>query len=179
MLRAIKNALILVLISAQVISLSVIRDRGETINGLSSELNRKNIVISDSVDRLNEITDELRYYQILAEAKVDMVNSDWSVEEFKLTGYAPLDPGAIEGMCYSGDPSVTRTGAPSTPGLTIAVDPEVIPLGSPVWIEGLGWRLAHDTGGAVKGDHIDVMYATRGEALSSNRKAVVLFPTEK
>lgn len=38
----------------------------------------------------------------------------------------------------------------------VAVDPRVIPLGSKVWIDGLGVFLAADTGGAVKGNKIDV-----------------------
>jgi 3D (Asp-Asp-Asp) domain-containing protein len=38
----------------------------------------------------------------------------------------------------------------------VAVDPRLIPLGSMVWIEGLGTFLAADTGSAVRGTHIDV-----------------------
>ena len=44
---------------------------------------------------------------------------------------------------------------PVTPGRTLAVDPEVIPLGSPVWVECPGWgarlMVAQDTGSAIKG----------------------------
>ncbi|KEP70335.1 murein transglycosylase [Thioclava dalianensis] len=46
-------------------------------------------------------------------------------------------------------------GRPVTPGRTLAVDPEVIALGSPVWIDcpGFGARLmiAQDVGSAIKG----------------------------
>lgn len=38
----------------------------------------------------------------------------------------------------------------------VAVDPRLIPLGSVVWIEGLGTFLAADTGSAVRGNRIDV-----------------------
>ena len=34
----------------------------------------------------------------------------------------------------------------------IAVDPSVIPLGSKVWVEGYGYAVAGDTGGAIKGN---------------------------
>jgi 3D (Asp-Asp-Asp) domain-containing protein len=38
----------------------------------------------------------------------------------------------------------------------VAVDPRIIPLGSMVWIDGLGHFLAADTGSAILGNRIDV-----------------------
>lgn len=38
----------------------------------------------------------------------------------------------------------------------IAVDPNVIPLGSRVWVEGYGEAVAGDTGGAIRGNRIDI-----------------------
>jgi uncharacterized protein YabE (DUF348 family)/3D (Asp-Asp-Asp) domain-containing protein len=52
----------------------------------------------------------------------------------------------------------TFTGTHVTEGRTIAVDPKVIPLGWWVYIEGIGYRRAEDTGSAVKGQKIDVFY---------------------
>jgi|GEM_PF-5581100 len=49
-------------------------------------------------------------------------------------------------------------------GVSIAVDPQVIPLGSWVNIEGIGPRRADDTGGRINGNHIDLyMNTTRAE----------------
>ncbi|MBQ0138670.1 MAG: LysM peptidoglycan-binding domain-containing protein [Kurthia sp.] len=56
---------------------------------------------------------------------------------------------------------ITATGIDvrnSTPNL-IAVDPSVIPLGSTVWVEGYGTAVAGDTGGAIKGNRIDLLVA--------------------
>lgn len=53
---------------------------------------------------------------------------------------------------------VTFTGTTATEGRTIAVDKNVIPLGWWVYIEGIGYRRAEDTGSAVKGNIIDVYY---------------------
>jgi uncharacterized protein YabE (DUF348 family) len=39
---------------------------------------------------------------------------------------------------------------------TIAVDPSVIPLGSKVYVDGYGYAIAADTGGAIKGNRIDI-----------------------
>ncbi|MCS7463217.1 ubiquitin-like domain-containing protein [Paenibacillus doosanensis] len=53
---------------------------------------------------------------------------------------------------------VTSTGTRVTEGRTIAVDPKVVPLGWWVYIDGLGFRRAEDTGSAVKGNIIDVYF---------------------
>lgn len=48
-------------------------------------------------------------------------------------------------------------------GLSIAVDPNVIPYGSEVIINGHTY-IAHDTGGAIKGNRIDVYFDDHQEA---------------
>jgi len=50
-------------------------------------------------------------------------------------------------------------------GYTVSVDPKVIPLGSVVELEGLGPRFAQDTGGAIKGNKIDLFMSSHEEAL--------------
>lgn len=54
----------------------------------------------------------------------------------------------------------------------IAVDPSVIPLGSKVYVEGYGYAIAGDTGGAIKGNKIDVFIPTKSAALKWGRKTV-------
>lgn len=46
----------------------------------------------------------------------------------------------------------------------ISVDPNVIPLGSRVWVEGYGVAIAGDTGGAIKGNRIDVLLPSEAYA---------------
>lgn len=59
---------------------------------------------------------------------------------------------------------VTSSGAKVTEGRTIAVDPKVIPIGWWVYIDGLGFRRAEDTGSAVKGNLIDVYFESNDYA---------------
>lgn len=77
----------------------------------------------------------------------------------------------------AGCSGITRTGIDlrSNPNQkVIAVDPSVIPLGSKVWVEGYGTAIAGDTGGAIKGNKIDVFIPTQSEALKWGRKNITI-----
>lgn len=70
---------------------------------------------------------------------------------------------------YTGSPdeggSITALGTPVTPWYTVAVDPRVIPLGSKIRIEGFnGIFYCADTGGAIKGNIIDIAVGSKSEA---------------
>lgn len=54
----------------------------------------------------------------------------------------------------------------------IAVDPRVIKLGSKVYVEGYGLAVAGDTGGAIKGNKIDVFMSSKSQALNWGRRTV-------
>ncbi|MGY3418354.1 3D (Asp-Asp-Asp) domain-containing protein [Bacillus mycoides] len=54
----------------------------------------------------------------------------------------------------------------------IAVDPKVIKLGTKVYVEGYGEAIAGDTGGAIKGNKIDVLFPTEKQAREWGRKKV-------
>lgn len=54
----------------------------------------------------------------------------------------------------------------------IAVDPSVIPLGTKVYVEGYGYAIAGDTGSAIKGNKIDVLFPSKSEAYRWGRKQV-------
>ncbi|MFT5873959.1 MAG: hypothetical protein ACI8WT_002919 [Clostridium sp.] len=77
--------------------------------------------------------------------------------DFNCTGKSPGDP-------YFG---ITSTGARAKRDAdgysTIAVDPRVIPLGTKVWVDGYGYAIAEDIGGAIKGDHIDLYFSSTDE----------------
>ena len=65
----------------------------------------------------------------------------------------------------------TTSGYDLLDGVSIAVDPSEIRLGTWVYIETVGWRKATDTGTKVKGKHIDLFKAvTRAQALAWGSK---------
>lgn len=57
---------------------------------------------------------------------------------------------------------------------TIAVDPDVIPLGTKVYIPGYGYAICADTGGAIKGDIIDLFFNSEDECNAWGRRTVTL-----
>ena len=65
---------------------------------------------------------------------------------------------------------------------TIAVDPSVIPLGSKVYVDGYGYAIAADTGGAIKGNIIDIYLDSESECNGWGRRPVnvllVAYPGE-
>ncbi len=81
------------------------------------------------------------------------------------TGYTPGDPGCT---------GITYTGTKASRG-TIAVDPKVIPFGTKLYIPGYGYGVAADTGGAIKGNKIDLCYESRTEALNWGIKNITVY----
>jgi len=78
----------------------------------------------------------------------------------------------ITGYTWTG--SKTRTGTYPHWG-TVAVDPRVIPLGSTVYIQGLGQFRAEDTGGAINGRRVDVFVASAAQAYQLTGYKLVSF----
>lgn len=76
---------------------------------------------------------------------------------FCITHYCPCP------KC-NGPYTVTASGTAITPWYTIAVDTNVIPLGSNVCIDGYGEFEAQDTGGRIRGNRIDVCVGSHDEA---------------
>jgi 3D (Asp-Asp-Asp) domain-containing protein len=76
----------------------------------------------------------------------------------KATAYTPINT-RMEGGRYT----KTRKDGRSEHG--VAVDPELIPLGSRLWIPGYGHAIADDVGGRIQGHRIDVRVQD-GENLS-------------
>lgn len=88
-----------------------------------------------------------------------------SLGDFTLTAYCSCEICCGEwalnrpnGIVY------TATGTEAVAGRTIAVDPDVIPYGSTVYINGQAY-VAEDCGGAIQGNRIDVYFDSHSAAL--------------
>lgn len=131
-------------------------------SGLEKSLSDANKTIEEINVELDRVNSELESANITIE---DLKSNEYSlvyIGNFKLTQYCCEE---YEHICGTGN-GITATGTKVTAGRTIAVDPSVIPYGTRVYIEGFGWRVAEDCGGAVDGKHIDIAAPTHNEALS-------------
>lgn len=81
------------------------------------------------------------------------------------SAYSAQDPG---------NGNYTATGSRLKKGL-VSVDPKLIPLGTRLYIEGYGYAVADDVGGAIKGHRIDLAYDSRSEALQFGRQTVKVY----
>lgn len=101
-----------------------------------------------------------------------------------LAGYTIKQVITMEATAY--DPSAgskTAMGTQARVG-AVAVDPKVIPLGTKLYVESLdgyasyGFCTAEDTGGAIKGNKIDLFYSTNSQALQFGRRNVKVYVLE-
>ncbi|RYX80281.1 hypothetical protein EON83_29265, partial [bacterium] len=84
------------------------------------------------------------------------------IENVATTGYAA-------GRAGGSISNWTATGVRCTYG-AVAVDPRLIPLGTKLYIEGYGYGFACDTGGAIKGKHIDLAFDSARAAMNHGRR---------
>lgn len=117
----------------------------------------KDTIISNPVDKIIEFGIVLNYKtargDVIRYKKVLNMTATAYTASFKDTGKHPDHPAF----------GITRTGIRAKKGI-IAVDPKVIPLGTKVYVEVIGktpdygFALAADTGGAIKGNKIDLYF---------------------
>lgn len=107
---------------------------------------------------------------VIRYSKVISMKATAYTASYKDTGKSPGDPGF----------GITATGMKVRKGV-IAVDPKVIPLGTRVYVEvagkvaDYGYAIAADTGGAIKGNKIDLYFDSQSFVDSWGRKNVKVY----
>jgi 3D (Asp-Asp-Asp) domain-containing protein len=91
-----------------------------------------------------------------------------NVYTMNASAYAPVV------ACCGKDDGITASGMRAGYGV-VAVDPNYIKLGTKLYVEGYGYAIAADTGGAIKGYKIDLCYNTYNEAVNYGRKNVQVY----
>ena len=78
---------------------------------------------------------------------------------FTVTAYCPC-----EKCCGAYASGYTATGAKATQGVTIAADPDVLPMGTEIELDGHTYTV-QDTGGAISGNRLDLYFDSHEDAL--------------
>lgn len=131
---------------------------------LQDKLEKTEAKLQKQTDKNSELKQEL---EVANQTITDLKGTEYKlvyIGNFKYTYYCDE---RYKHIC--GGSGVTASGEPTKVGTTIGVDPSVIPLGTTVYMEGLGFRVAQDTGSLVGGKHIDVLVNTHSEALSKTK----------
>lgn len=116
-----------------------------------SKLPEKQISYLDMLEEVNEkIYQDMQSKQ---EAKYQYIGT------FLLTGYDDCY------QCQEEFVGTTALGVSPKANHTIAVDPNIIPLGTHVLINGIEY-VAEDVGGGVNGNHIDIFVESHAETYS-------------
>lgn len=131
------------------------------INELEQQLNDKHNEVNDLSNKVSELESQVKKRTPISRGDSGdtslMSGNGVSLGQFKVTFYAPTDGSAT---------GTTATGNKAIPYHTVAVDPNVIPLGTKLYIEGLGEAIADDVGGAIKGNILDYCVSSSSEAYS-------------
>lgn len=116
-----------------------------------------------NIDEIQKEVEKILNIQKEQESAVTNQNSGKTMT-MEATAYSTAQPGLSR---YTANGTDLHTNP-----RVIAVDPSVIPLGTKVTVEGYGTYIAADTGGAIKGNRIDIHFSTVQECINFGRKNV-------
>lgn len=138
----------------------------------SSEVVSENIIKSP----VNKVIEKGTKKQVVQDNKSQKEESYIKKLKMKSTAYTagPESTGKNPGDAGYG---VTASGMKAKRGV-VAVDTSVIPFGTKLYIEGYGYAVAGDTGGAIKGNKIDVFVDSYREAMNWGVRTVDVYILE-
>lgn len=160
----------------------------EEVTGFEVEKSKNEIILSDlSSDKKggNSVSEEVtvKKDETIIDGKVVSKEQEETPETVETVKSGELNYSKVltmDATSYTDDPaenggySTTRMGTPLRYGV-VAVDPSVIPLGTKLYVEGYGYAVAEDTGGAIKGNRIDVCYTDKAKAHAFGRRNVKVY----
>ena len=161
-------------------TVSELQDAISTLTYLIPTLNSSTVIATanDSIYQGNLKVEEIN---AKAEAEAAIPSRGESIADTSTpgesSGSTALSTLTMQSTAYTGG-TLTATGSKPVynPGgiSTIAVDPNVIPLGSKVYVSGYGTAIAADTGGAIKGNIIDVYFNSEADCIAWGRRTVTV-----
>lgn len=109
-----------------------------------------------------------------AEPEVIEISHDYAYTDYKSLGEFVISHYCDCQKCTLDGDGITASGTKATAGRTIAADPDVLPMGSTVIIDGHTYTV-EDVGGAIKGQRIDIFMDSHEEALKAGVKTAEVY----
>ena len=162
-------------VGANTLLYGAILSRDKEIDNLETQYQAVKAIQQDAVAAYGKLVarvDEEKAARAAQAAAYEAIGAYQYIGECTITHYCCE---AYEHICGDGD-GLTATGIPVAPGM-VAVDPDVIPLGSTVIIDGQAY-LAADTGEAVRGNHVDIAVESHQEALDLGTRTAEVWVVE-
>lgn len=171
MKRALEILAFLLIVAMVICGVVVVDAAADKLEQRDHFADTSNVVIEETNFVIDQLQDVAIPFEDPQESEKIEAALDWHyIEACELTAYCPCSACCGEwalnrpnGIVY------TASGAEAQADLTIAVDPDVIPIGSWVEIDGEMYR-AEDVGGGVIGNHIDIYFADHDEAWDFGRQ---------
>lgn len=136
---------------------------------LENKVSKQSQEISNYKSQLNSLNNTSQSRSRSSQTKE--LSGDWKKISVVATAYSLHDdPSGSDGT------PETATGTYPKEGRTIAVDPNVIPYGTEVYIPAFnGTFIAEDTGGAIKGNKIDIYMSHGSKARQWGRQTIEIY----
>ncbi|APH17096.1 3D domain protein [Clostridium sporogenes] len=172
-----KNKLVSLKKSNEVTLLRLNKSVEEEKKALSNVKEKENQIVASEAAKAKEAEENSKQAKEVASNNSNSSNGETlSRGESNSTAYSKVM--VMEATAYAGDGiTASGNGTSRNPNgySTIAVDPRVIRIGTRVYVEGYGYAIAHDTGGAIKGNRIDLFMNSEAECNSWGRRTVKVY----
>lgn len=161
----------LILLSCLVICLIALVVSGLEVEGLETKIKLLEHKNNRQAAQLRDRDYEIEIQQILIEMQDSIIDAHIAepeivpeyIGEYEITYYCPC----VE--CCGKTDGITASGTLATEGQTIAADWDMLPVGTEIYIDGIGYRTVEDKGGAIKGKTLDIFVNSHTEALEFGR----------
>jgi len=130
-------------------------------------------VAEEEVETVKYITlTETEYLNLYREVEEVEDKLQISLGEYNVSAYCSCSQccGKSDGITFSGEKAVE--------GITIAADTRVHPIGTKLYIEGIGWRTVQDIGGSIYGNKLDIYFDSHSKALEFGRQYLEVWEAE-
>ena len=168
-----------------------VNDQKAVLDSQMSDLKKK---IADGQSEMKQLADREQQAKAMEEAQKKAAEEEAQKQQVQQTSTKTVDnsEAATSADNVSGSKTLTMSataysteangmGTYSATGINlkqhpscVAVDPSVIPLGSIIWVSGYGVSVAGDTGTAIKGNIIDLHFATVAQSMAWGRRTVTV-----